>query len=66
MAKTMTDLVTPRQLVAIRAIANSQGVNAEAECLELLKCRPEELSRRAASAFIDHLKSKPQEQREVA
>ena len=58
-AKTMADLVTPKQLVAIRAIANSQGVNAEAECLEALKCRPEELSRRAASAFIDHLKSKP-------
>ena len=57
-AKTMADLVTPKQLVAIRAIANSQGVNAEAECLEALKCRPEELSRRAASAFIDHLKSK--------
>jgi hypothetical protein len=57
-AKTMADLVTPKQLVAIRAIANSQGVNAEAECMEALKCRPEELSRRAASAFIDHLKSK--------
>ena len=57
-AKTMADLVTPKQLVAIRAIANSQGVNAETECLEALKCRPEELSRRAASAFIDHLKSK--------
>jgi hypothetical protein len=57
-AKTMGDLVTPRQLVAIRAIANSVGVNAELECLEVLKCRPEELSRRAASAFIDLLKSK--------
>lgn len=57
-AKTMADLVTPKQLVAIRAISNSQGINAEAECLELLKCRPEELSRRAASAFIDHLKTK--------
>ena len=57
-AKTMADLVTPKQLVAIRAIANSQGVNAETECLEALKCKPEELSRRAASAFIDHLKLK--------
>jgi hypothetical protein len=57
-AKTMADLVTPKQLVAIRAIANTQRVNAEAECTQLLGCRPEELSRRAASAFIDHLKSK--------
>jgi hypothetical protein len=64
-AKTMADLVTPKQLVAIRAIANAQGVNAEAECLEVLKCRPEELSRRAASAFIDHLKSRTADVEEV-
>jgi hypothetical protein len=64
-AKTMADLVTPKQLVAIRAIANSQSVNAESECLEVLKCRPEELSRRAASAFIDYLKSKTQDLEEV-
>jgi Rad52/22 family double-strand break repair protein len=57
-AKTMADLVTPKQLVAIRAIANAHGVNAETQCLELLKCRPEELSRKAASVFIDYLKSK--------
>lgn len=64
-AKTMADLVTPKQLVAIRAIANSQGVNAEAECMEVIKCKPEELSRRAASAFIDHLKAKVLEADEV-
>jgi hypothetical protein len=64
-AKTMADLVTPKQLVAIRAIANAQRVNAEAECLEVLKCRPEELSRRAASAFIDYLKSKTADVEEV-
>ncbi|HEY7914165.1 MAG TPA: Rad52/Rad22 family DNA repair protein [Blastocatellia bacterium] len=57
-AKTMADLVTPKQLVAIRAIASAQAIDAEADCLEMLKCRPEELSRRAASAFIDYLKSK--------
>jgi hypothetical protein len=64
-AKTMADLVTPKQLVAIRAIANSQGLNAESECLEVIKCRPEELSRRAASAFIDYLKSRTQDLEEV-
>jgi len=64
-AKTMADLVTPKQLVAIRAIANAQNVNAESECLEMLKCKPEELSRRAASAFIDHLKAKTAEGDEV-
>ena len=64
-AKTMADLVTPKQLVAIRAIANAQNVNAESECLEQLKCKPEELSRRAASAFIDYLKTKNAEADEV-
>jgi Rad52/22 family double-strand break repair protein len=64
-AKTMADLVTPKQLVAIRAIANTQGVNAEAACMEMLKCRPEELSRRAASAFIDYLKNKSADVAEV-
>jgi hypothetical protein len=64
-AKTMADLVTPKQLVAIRAIANAQRVNAEAECQAMLGCRPEELSRRAASVFIDHLKSKTDDAAEV-
>jgi hypothetical protein len=64
-AKTMADLVTPKQLVAIRAISNAQAVNAEAECLEVLKCRPEELSRRAASAFIDYLKTRSADVAEV-
>jgi len=64
-AKTMADLVTPKQLVAIRAIAHAQRVNAEAECVKLMGCRPEELTRRAASAFIDHLKSIPVEADEI-
>jgi hypothetical protein len=64
-AKTMADLVTPKQLVAIRAIANAQRINAEAECQAMLNCRPEELSRRAASAFIDHLKAKTEDAAQV-
>jgi hypothetical protein len=55
-AKCMADLVTPKQLVAIRAIANSQRVNAQSECMKVFNCKPEELSRRAASAFIEYLK----------
>ena len=64
-AKTMADLVTPKQLVAIRVIANSQGLNAETECQQLMNCKPEELSRRAASAFIDYLKAKSTEAGEL-
>jgi hypothetical protein len=54
----MADLVTPKQLVAIRVIANRNALNAETECLEQFKLRPEELSKRGASAFIDRLKAK--------
>jgi len=58
--RRMADELTPltaNQLVEIRAVAKSQRVNAVAECFELFKRRPEELSRRQASALIDHLKS---------
>jgi hypothetical protein len=64
-AKTMAELVTPKQLVAIRAISHAQRINAEVECAEVMGCKPEELSRRAASAFIDHLKSKTAEAAEI-
>jgi hypothetical protein len=62
-SKTMADLVTPKQLRAITAIANAKRINAEAECQATLNCRPEELSRRAASGFIDHLRSKTEQPR---
>jgi hypothetical protein len=57
-AKTMAELITPRQLVAIRAICNSQRLDGEKECESFFsqKVKPEELSRKAASAFIDYLK----------
>jgi hypothetical protein len=55
-ARTLTDLVTPKQLVAIRAIANASGLDAEKRSLDLYNCRPEELTKKAASALIDDLK----------
>jgi len=61
LAKSLPDLITPKQLVAIRAIAHAQGVKAEEECQTLYQCKLEELSRKAASALIDHLKSRPQQ-----
>jgi len=60
LAKTLADLVTPKQLVAIRAIAHAQGLQADEECLSLYGCKIEELSRRAASVLIDHLKLRQQ------
>ena len=61
-AKTLAEMVTTKQLGMIRAVAREVAIDADKECLEMLKCRVSELSRRAASAFIDHLRElKPQE-----
>jgi hypothetical protein len=57
-ARRMSSLVTPKQLVCINAIANSAGIYAERECAELFKLRPEELNRRAARYLIDHLNAR--------
>jgi hypothetical protein len=56
LAKSMTDLVTPKQLGMIRALAREAGVDADEECQQQLRIRTEELSKKAASSFIDHLK----------
>lgn len=60
LAQSPEDLITPRQLVAVRAIANSSGLEAETEIQRLTGCNLLNISRRAASAFIDHLKKGPQ------
>jgi hypothetical protein len=57
LAKSMGDLVTPKQLGMIRALAREAGVDTEEECQQTLRCRTEELSKKAASSFIDHLKN---------
>jgi hypothetical protein len=62
LAKSMADLVTPKQLGMIRALAREAGVDVEEECQSILRCRTEELSKRAASSFIDHLKSLQQQE----
>lgn len=58
MAKTMAELITPRQMVAIRAISNGQKLDPEDEIKELFgqSIKVEELSKKAASALIEHLK----------
>lgn len=57
LAKSMGDLVTPKQLGMIRALAREANVDVEEECQQVLRCRTEELSKKAASSFIDHLKN---------
>jgi hypothetical protein len=48
--------VTPKQLTAIRAIANSHSLNHLEECKAALGCEPAYLSIFAASKFIAYLK----------
>ncbi|MCA1629997.1 MAG: RAD52 family DNA repair protein [Acidobacteria bacterium] len=57
LAKSMNDLVTPKQLGMIRALAREAGVEADEECRQVMRITTEELSKKAASSFIDHLKS---------
>jgi len=54
-AKSLSDLVTAKQLGMIRAIAREIGVDADVECQNVMQCKSDELSKKAASGFIQHL-----------
>lgn len=56
-AKTLGDLVTPKQLGMIRSLAREGDIDAAKECMDLMKCSISELSKRAASELIDHLQN---------
>jgi hypothetical protein len=56
-AKTLSDIVTTKQLGMIRAIARENDMDADRECESMMKCKVSELSRKAASALIDHLQT---------
>lgn len=58
LAKSVAELATPKQVVMIRAVCRDLDIDCDMELRETLKldCKVEELSRRAASSFIDHLK----------
>jgi hypothetical protein len=56
-AKSLGDLVTPKQLGMIRAISRDANIDAAQECTKLMNCSISELSKRAASDLIDHLQS---------
>lgn len=55
-ARTMSEMVSTKQLGMIRSVAREVNVDADLECRNLLRCEVNELSRRAASFFIDHLR----------
>jgi hypothetical protein len=58
-ARKLGDLISPKQLGMIRAIAREKQIDADAECSTVMKCRISELSRKAASALIEHLQAQP-------
>jgi len=54
-ARSLSDLVTAKQLGMIRAIAREIGVDPDEECNTVMSCKTDELSRKAASSLIQHL-----------
>lgn len=67
LAKSMADLITPKQLGMIRALGREAGIqDVDEECQAVLRCKTDELSKRAASSFIDHLKAMQQQEAAVA
>lgn len=54
-ARSLSDLITTRQLGMIRAISREMGIDADQECNAVMRCKTDELSKRAASALIQHL-----------
>lgn len=57
-AKTLGDIVSPKQLWMIRSMAREQGIDPEQMAQDLLKCKLEETSKKSASVLIDALKNK--------
>ena len=57
-ARSLADLVTARQLGMISLLGKRTGLDIDLECDRTLGCKPHDLSKNAASAFIDHLERK--------
>ena len=63
MAKSLSDLVTGKQLRMIRALSRELELDANKECDKKLGCNCDELSKKAASSLIDHLQNLKNDQR---
>ncbi len=61
-AKSLSDLVTAKQLGMIRAISREIGVDANEQCEIVMSCKTDELSKKAASGLIQHLQDMQKEQ----
>jgi hypothetical protein len=54
-ARRLGELVTAKQLGMIRAIARELKVDPDEECIAVMNCSTDELTKRAASSLIQHL-----------
>lgn len=54
-AMSRGEMLTAKQLGMIRSIARDVEIDVARECANVMKCSVTELSKRAASEFIDHL-----------
>ncbi len=54
-ARSLSDMVTAKQLGMIRSISRKLDLDPDKECEKHMHCATTELSKTAASAFIDHL-----------
>ncbi|HMS40839.1 MAG TPA: Rad52/Rad22 family DNA repair protein [Pyrinomonadaceae bacterium] len=61
-ARSLSDLVTAKQLGMIRAISREIGVDADEECQTVMQCKTDELSKKAASGLIQHLQDLQKQQ----
>lgn len=61
-AKTLADLISPKQLALINRLAKTLKLDPESACQELYQAKLNEISRRAASALIEHLNTVMQKQ----
>jgi hypothetical protein len=50
-------MITSKQQAMIRGLARDANVDAEAECLQVMHCGIDELSKRSASDLIEHLQN---------
>ncbi len=61
-ARSLSDLVTAKQLGMIRALSREIGIDADQECDNVMECKTDELSKRAGSSFIQHLQDMQKQQ----
>jgi hypothetical protein len=64
LAKSASDLPTSKQFGLIRVLGREIGIDVEKKCQEVLGCNLNEISKHAASVFINYLQDLQRKQSE--